>query len=74
MQNKKNLSIVIPVLNESNNIQLLTDKIIKNLKNIEFEVIFVDDNSTDNSSKIAKKFKKIRFYQKKKSKKKQNIF
>ena len=38
------------------------------------EVIFVDDNSTDNSSKIAKKFKKIKFYQKKKSKKNNTYF
>ena len=51
---KKNLSIVIPVLNESNNIQFLTDKIIKNLKTIEYEIIFVDDNSIDSSYKILK--------------------
>ena len=37
------------------------------------EVIFVDDNSTDNSSKIAKKFKKIKFYQKKNQKKTKHI-
>ena len=58
MQNKKNLSIVIPILNESNNIQLLTDKIIKNLKSIEYEVIFVDDNSVDGSNKILKSLQK----------------
>ena len=52
---KKNLSIVVPVLNESNNIQYLTDKIIKNLININYEIIFVDDNSIDNSHKILRK-------------------
>ena len=62
MRNKKNLSIVIPVLNESNNIQFLTDKIIKNLKNIEFEVIFVDDNSKDNSYKILKSLQKKYYF------------
>ena len=62
MQNKKNLSIVIPVLNESNNIQILTDRIIKNLKNIEFEVIFVDDNSNDNSYKILKSLQKKYYF------------
>ena len=62
MQNKKNLSIVIPVLNESNNIQFLTDKIIKKLKNIEFEVIFVDDNSKDNSYKILKSLQKKYYF------------
>ena len=55
---KKNLSIVIPILNESNNIQYLTDKIIKNLININYEIIFVDDNSVDNSHKILRKLKK----------------
>ena len=32
MDKKIGLSIVIPVLNESNNIHILTNKIIKNLK------------------------------------------
>ena len=58
MRNKKNLSIVIPVLNENNNIQLLTNKIVKNLKYINYEIIFVDDSSTDNSSIILKLLKK----------------
>lgn len=62
MQNKKNLSIVIPILNESNNIQLLTDKIIKNLKSIEYEVIFVDDNSVDGSNKILKSLQKKYYF------------
>ena len=62
MKNKKNLSIVIPVLNESNNIQFLTDKIIKKLKDIEFEVIFVDDNSKDNSYKILKSLQKKYYF------------
>ena len=54
MRNKKNLSIVIPVLNESNNIKFLTNKIVKHLKDIKYEVIFVDDSSTDGSYKILK--------------------
>ena len=54
MRNKKNLSIVIPVLNESNNIKFLTNKIVKHLKDIKYEVIFVDDSSTDDSYKILK--------------------
>ena len=62
MQNKKNLSIVIPVLNESNNIQFLTDKIIKNLKSIKYEVIFVDDNSVDSSYKILRLLQKKYYF------------
>ena len=52
MDKKIGLSIVIPVLNESNNIHILTNKIIQNLKKINFELIFVDDNSIYKSKKI----------------------
>lgn len=48
---KKELSIVIPILNEEKNIFPLTNKIISELKNFKFEIIFVDDNSYDNSKR-----------------------
>jgi len=58
---KKKISIVIPALNEEKNIKLLTKKIIKNLRNIKFEIIFVDDNSVDQSKSVllalSKKYK-----------------
>ena len=54
---KKSLSIIIPVLNEELNIIPLTNKIIKTLKKYKFEIIFVDDSSTDNSIKILNKLK-----------------
>ena len=40
------------------NLQILVPKIYKVLKNIKFELIIVDDNSSDDTSKILKKFKK----------------
>ena len=46
------ISIVIPALNEEKNIKPLTLRIIKVLKKNKFEIIFVDDNSTDQSKKI----------------------
>ena len=52
-----NLSIIIPVLNESNNIEKLTYRIIKYLENYKYEIIFVDDNSADNSKAILEKLK-----------------
>ena len=54
---KKSLSIIIPVLNEELNIKPLTNKLIKTLKKYKFEIIFVDDSSTDSSKKILKKLK-----------------
>ena len=44
-------SIVIPVYNEANNLKILIPKIYQELKNKKFEVIVVDDNSTDMTSK-----------------------
>ena len=59
MENK--ISIIIPALNEEKNIKPLTKKIIKNLKNIKYEIIFVDDNSIDQSKSVlltlSKKYK-----------------
>lgn len=55
------ISIIIPALNEEKNIKPLTLRIIKVLKKTKFEIIFVDDNSTDQSKKIllslSKKYK-----------------
>ncbi len=55
-------SIVIPVYNEANNLKILIPKIYQELKNKKFEVIVVDDNSTDMTSKILEKFKKKNFH------------
>ena len=46
---RDSLSIIIPALNEEKNIKPLTEKIIKSLKKIKFEIIFVDDQSEDRS-------------------------
>ena len=55
-------SIIIPVYNEGKNLRILIPKIYRELKDKKFELIIVDDNSTDNTSKILKKFKKKNFH------------
>ena len=52
------LSLVIPILNEEKNILPLTKQIVKNLKKIKYEIIFVDDSSVDNSKQKLKQLKK----------------
>lgn len=47
-------SIVIPVYNEESNIEYLYDSINRELKGLHYELIYVDDGSTDNSSKLIK--------------------
>lgn len=44
------LSLVIPVLNESDNIYPLVQNIKDNLQNIDYEIIFVDDGSSDGTT------------------------
>jgi len=46
------LSIVIPVFNEEHNINLLIESVENGLSNYSYELIFVDDFSTDGSRKI----------------------
>ena len=52
-------SVIIPVFNEEESLQILYSKIKKVMQDIEkeYEVIFVDDASTDNSLEIIKKLK-----------------
>lgn len=56
---KKKISIIIPILNEKKNILKLLHEIKRNLKEFEYEVIFVDDNSEDGSIEILKRIKFI---------------
>ena len=49
------ISIVIPIYNEQENIKNLSEAIKNALKNIEHEVIFINDGSSDNSEDIIYK-------------------
>lgn len=53
----KNL-IIIPTYNEAQNIKILIPEIFKNLEGIDFSILFVDDNSQDNTTDEIEKFNK----------------
>jgi len=57
LTNNIDLSVIIPVHNESDNINKLYDELICSLKKMDcnYEVIFVDDGSTDKTPGIVKK-------------------
>ena len=48
------LSIIIPIRNEEFLINKIVDQLQNKLKNLSYEIIFVDDFSTDNTFKITK--------------------
>lgn len=53
------LSIVIPAYNESENLPVLINRITKHVpKGLKYEIIVVNDNSTDNTIEILKKLRK----------------
>ena len=47
-----NIIIIIPTLNEKKNIKFLFDKLITT--NIRFDLLFIDDNSSDGSQEEIK--------------------
>ena len=59
-----NLSIIVPVYNSSKILKMLFKKIKKNLRTKNYEIIFINDASSDNSwneiKKISKKNKKVK--------------
>lgn len=48
------LSFVIPVYNEENTLKELHAKILENIGNKSYEIIFINDGSTDNSYSVLK--------------------
>ena len=48
------LSVVIPLYNEEENVALLTEKIHESLNGYNYQIIYVDDFSTDRTRKVIK--------------------
>ncbi len=59
-----NLSIIVPVYNSSKILKTLVKRIKTNLRTKNYEIIFINDASLDNSwneiKKISKKNKKVK--------------
>jgi glycosyltransferase involved in cell wall biosynthesis len=59
------LSVIIPVYNSETTIALLVTKLLDALKNISFEIIMINDGSTDGSERIctglSEEFSNVRF-------------
>lgn len=55
--NRCDVSVVIPLKNEAESLETLYEKIVENISplGLSFEIIFVDDGSTDDSFSIIKK-------------------
>lgn len=51
-------SIIIPIFNEKKNISELIFQIKKSLKKYKYEIIIVDDSSTDGSKIVLKTMKR----------------
>ena len=48
------LSVVVPLYNEEENVVLLTQKIHESLIGYDYQIIYIDDFSTDNTKKVVK--------------------
>ncbi|UOY05953.1 glycosyltransferase family 2 protein [Muricauda sp. SCSIO 64092] len=49
------LSIVVPLYNEQDNVELLTQKIHESLQGYHYQIIYVDDFSTDDTKMVVQK-------------------
>ena len=53
----KTLDIVVPCYNEEEMLPIFYNEVSNNLKNINWNVIFVNDGSNDNTLEVIKKLK-----------------
>lgn len=56
IENATSISIIIPFRNESNNLKFLFESINKQNFKGEYEIIFINDHSTDESATLVEKF------------------
>ncbi len=56
------LSIVVPLYNEQDNAILLTQKIHESLAGYNYQIIYIDDFSTDNTKQVVKGMKDVKVH------------
>ena len=54
----KELSVILPTYNESESLSLTIENLCSEIKELDFEIIVVDDNSPDKTWKIAEELSK----------------
>jgi dolichol-phosphate mannosyltransferase len=54
------LSIIVPTLNESGNVQPLLEKLDRALDGVAWEIIFVDDDSSDSTAALVRRISQVR--------------
>ncbi len=59
---ERQLSVIIPTYNEKDNIEEILNRLEKTLKNISYEVIFVDDDSPDGTAELIREQTKRKQY------------
>ena len=52
------LNVIIPCYNEAGNIELMHEKLTECLKDIKYELIFINDGSKDETENIIKEIYK----------------
>lgn len=55
---KSVISIIVPLYNEEESIHAVYNQIVKEVRDNKYEIIFIDDGSTDSSLSILKEFNK----------------
>ncbi len=55
------ISIIVPTYNEKDNVGLLLERVHKSMKNFDYEIIIIDDNSPDGTSELVNKISKEYF-------------
>uniref|UniRef100_A0A2P2KB63 dolichyl-phosphate beta-D-mannosyltransferase n=1 Tax=Rhizophora mucronata TaxID=61149 RepID=A0A2P2KB63_RHIMU len=56
---KNKYSIIIPTFNERLNIALIVYLIFKHLRDVDFEIIVVDDGSPDDTQNVVKQLQQV---------------